>query len=340
MRRAALAAAALAVALALAWWGSGRWSERALRAAGPHATELRLTVPAGATVRGVLTELETRGALHDARAVELALRAGGRSVSVKAGEYLIAPRASAADILEQLTAGRVVLEQLTIVEGWTFMQLRRALENHPKVRATLRGLDDAGVMRALGAPGEHWEGRFNPDTYRFAAGTTDQEILTMAYHAMQKILATEWQQRADGLPLHTPYEALTLASVVEKETGLASERARIAGVFLQRLQRGMRLQSDPTVIYGLGASYDGDIRSRDLANDTPYNTYTRAGLPPTPIALPGRDALHATLQPEITGEIYFVATGAGDGSHHFSRTLEEHNAAVRRYLARLRRLQP
>lgn len=340
MRRAALALAALAFVLALAWWGYGRWSERALHAAGPHTAELRLIVPPGATVRSVLAELETRGALRDARAVELVLRARGRPVSIKAGEYLVPPRASAGEILEQLASGRVVLEQLTIVEGWTFAQLRRALESHPRVRATLRGRSDAEVMRALGAPGEHPEGRFHPDTYRFAAGTTDREILAMAYRAMERALATEWRQRAEGLPLRTPYEALTLASIVEKETGLAAERARIAGVFVQRLQRGMRLQSDPTVIYGLGARYDGDIRSRDLAGDTPYNTYTRAGLPPTPIALPGRDALRATLRPELTGELYFVATGAGDGSHHFSRTLEEHNAAVRRYLERLRRQQP
>jgi UPF0755 protein len=194
-------------------------------------------------------------------------------------------------------------------------------------------------MAALGHAGEHPEGRFFPDTYRFAAKTTDLEILGLAYNSMRRVLEGAWQQRSTDLPFKTPYEALTLASVVEKETGLPAERPRIAGVFVSRLRKGMRLQSDPTIIYGLGARYDGDIRTRDLSTDTPYNTYTRAGLPPTPIALPGRESVLAAVRPEETGELYFVATGDGAGGHHFSKTLEEHNAAVKSYLARLRSQQ-
>jgi UPF0755 protein len=194
-------------------------------------------------------------------------------------------------------------------------------------------------MAALGHPGEFPEGRFFPDTYRFAAKTTDVEILGLAYNAMQRVLDGAWQQRTSDLPFQTPYEALTLASIVEKETGLPAERPKIAGVFVTRLRKGMRLQTDPTVIYGLGVSYDGDIHTRDLVTDTPYNTYTRAGLPPTPIALPGRESVLAAVRPQESGEIYFVATGSGDGGHHFSKTLEEHNAAVKSYLDHLRAQQ-
>jgi peptidoglycan lytic transglycosylase G len=191
-------------------------------------------------------------------------------------------------------------------------------------------------MAAIGHAGEHPEGRFYPDTYRFAAGTTDRELLSLAYRKMAEALQAAWESRAAGLPLETPYQALTLASIVEKETGLASERPRIAGVFVTRLRKGMRLQTDPTVIYGMGTAYDGNIRERDLRTDTPYNSYTRAGLPPTPIALPSRGSLEAATRPLETGDIFFVATGEGDGSHVFSATLEAHNAAVARYLARLR----
>jgi UPF0755 protein len=204
------------------------------------------------------------------------------------------------------------------------------------VVSTLAGKSDAQVMAAIDHPDEYPEGRFFPDTYRFAARSTDVELLKLAYASMQRVLDEAWSQRADDLPFATSYEALILASIVEKETALASERPRIAGVFTTRLRLGMRLQSDPTVIYGLGASYDGEIRTRDLTADTPYNTYTRVGLPPTPIALPGREALRAAVRPDVTGDLYFVATAAGDGAHHFSKTLGEHNAAVKQYLTRLR----
>lgn len=307
----------------------------AMNGAGPHTAAVPLEVKPGATVRSVLAELETRGALADRRAVELLLRIRG-SPQVKSGRYEIPAQASAAEILRQLEEGRVVFEALTIVEGWTFADMRRAIEAHPEIRATLRGKDVAEIMAAIGHPGEHPEGRFFPDTYRFAADTTDRDLYAVAYRKMAQALETAWGSRAEGLPLANAYEALILASIVEKETGLASERPRIAGVFVTRLRKGMRLETDPTVIYGLGDAYDGNIRTRDLRTDTPYNTRTRKGLPPTPIALPSRDALEAVAHPLETGDIFFVATGAGDGSHFFSRTYEEHTAAVKRYLARLR----
>jgi UPF0755 protein len=284
----------------------------------------------------VLASLHERGALAAQRPIEIYLRLHGRHLRIKAGTYEIPPHASAAQIIELLQSGRVILEALTIVEGSTFAELRRALATDPEVLNTLAGKSDAEVMAAIEHPDEYPEGRFFPDTYRFAARTTDIEILKLAYASMERLLAQSWSERAPDLPLTTPYEALTLASVVEKETGLAAERPRIAGVFIARLRLGMRLQSDPTVIYGLGEHYDGEIHTRDLTGDTPYNTYTRVGLPPTPIALPGREALQAALHPQETGELYFVATASGDGAHHFSKTLEEHNAAVREYLQRLR----
>lgn len=313
-----------------------RWLQQELVSPGPAVATTRVEVAAGSSFRGALAALAQRGVLDHPRAVELALRSRGRSPQVKAGTYDISPRSSAAEIVRRLEKGDVVLEQLTVVEGSTFAELRRALERHPQVQATLRGKSDAEVMVAIGSGGEAPEGRFFPDTYRFAAHTTDMEILRMAHSSMQRALDEAWKSHAPELPIRTPDEALILASIVEKETGAAAERPRIAGVFMQRLRIGMRLQSDPTVIYGMGVRYDGDIRNRDLTTDTPYNTYTRAGLPPTPIALPGRESLKAVAHPEETGALYFVAVGDGSGAHYFSKTLEEHNEAVRRYLARLR----
>jgi len=306
-----------------------------MQAAGPHRQPLELVVKPGATVRAALADLDARGALADRRAVELRLRILGWP-QIRSGRYEIPAGASPAEILRQLAEGRVILEALTVVEGWTFADMRRVIEAHPQVKVTLRGMDTAGLMSAIGHAGEHPEGRFFPDTYRFAAGTTDRDLYALAYRKMAEALDTAWAGRAADLPLADAYAALTLASIVEKETGLASERPRIAGVFVTRLRRNMRLQTDPTVIYGIGPAYDGNIRDRDLRTDTPYNTYTRGGLPPTPIALPSREALEAVAHPLETGDIFFVATGAGDGSHVFSATLEAHNAAVAKYLARLR----
>ncbi|HUN25371.1 MAG TPA: endolytic transglycosylase MltG [Steroidobacteraceae bacterium] len=335
LRRLALLAIVLAAAAAALVAGDLGLSA-AYRAPGPAASATRVEVEPGSTVRGVLLHLGAAGLLAHPRLTELYLRVHGRRFSIKAGEYEIPARASAADIVTLLAEGRVVLEQLTIIEGSTFADFRHALESDPAVRSTLRTKSDAEVMALLGHPGEQPEGRFFPDTYRFAAGTADIDILRLAYSRMQHVLAAAWAVRAPGLGLESAYQALILASIVEKETGLASERPLIAGVFIERLRKGMRLQSDPTVIYGLGASYDGQIHSRDLAAATPYNTYTRTGLPPTPICLPGRESILAAVQPRVTGALYFVATGDGDGGHHFSATLAEHDLAVQHYLARLR----
>jgi UPF0755 protein len=325
-------AALLAAAAGAVYW---QRAEAVMRAPGPHLHSIPLEVKPGATVRAVLAELETRGALADRLTVELRLRVRGWP-QIKTGRYEIPAAASPQDILRQLAEGRVVLEVLTVIEGWTFADMRRAIEAHPRINVTLRAKSIAELMSEIGHAGEHPEGRFFPDTYRFAAGTTDRDLYSLSYRKMAETLEAAWNSRAAGLPISSAYEALTLASIVEKETGLASERPRIAGVFTTRLRKNMRLQTDPTVIYGIGPSYDGNIRERDLRADTPYNTYTRAGLPPTPIALPSREAIVAATRPQETGDIFFVATGIGDGSHVFSATLEEHNAAVQRYLARLR----
>lgn len=319
--------------------GALGWMERMMVTAGPHAEVVRIHVYPGRSLRATLQEIAARGALRDPRAVEWYVRLRGERVAAKAGNYDLPARATPADILAQLNAGRVVLEQLTVVEGWTFADMRRAVDEHPRIRHTLKGQPVEALMRAIGHGGTHPEGRFFPDTYRFADGTTDREIYSLAWDTMARELAAAWATRRANLPISSADEALILASIVEKETALASERPLIAGVFTARLRKGMRLQTDPTVIYGLGSRYDGDIRRRDLTADTPYNTYTRAGLPPTPIALPGRESLRAVAQPHESGALYFVATGKGDGSHVFSKTLAEHNAAVARYLARLRAQQ-
>ena len=335
IRRVGLVILAIAV-VAVAGYAGATWLARGYRAPGPAEAAIRVEVQPGSTVRGVLKHLAAARALAHPRLTELYLRLHGRHFSIKAGEYEVPPHASAADVVTLLAEGRVVLEQLTVVEGATYQDFRRELESDPHVKANLRGASDEAVMAAIGHADEQPEGRFFPSTYRFASGTTETELLKMAYDKMSDVLAAAWAQRAQDLPFATPYQALVLASIIEKETGLASERPLIAGVFVERLKKGMRLQSDPTVIYGMGAEYTGTIRTRDLTTDTPYNTYTRAGLPPTPISLPGRESILATVRPNDTGNLYFVATGDGDGAHHFSTTLADHDAAVRHYLVRLR----
>jgi UPF0755 protein len=234
-----------------------------------------------------------------------------------------------ADVIDRLRRGETLKEKLTIVEGWTFREMRAALAAQPLLRRDSAAMSDAQVLAAVAAGEAHPEGLFAPDTYVFDAGSSDLEILRAAYRAQQARLARAWQDRAADLPLKSPYEALILASIVEKETGQPAERGRIAGVFVNRLRAGMLLQTDPTVIYGLGEKFDGNLRKRDLAADTPYNTYTRAGLPPTPIALPGAAAIEAALKPEPTRALYFVARG--DGTSQFSDSLAEHNRAVSKY---------
>ncbi|MBS0578679.1 MAG: endolytic transglycosylase MltG [Proteobacteria bacterium] len=306
------------------------------RAPGPAAQAARIEVAPGSSLRSVLARLQAQGVVANARAISWYLKLKNQQVRVESGVYEIPAHASPEAILQLFAEGRVVLEQLTVVEGATFAEFIALLDAHPAVAHTLRGRTPGEVMAALGHPGELPEGRFFPDTYRFAARSSDAAVLTLAYDAMQRALDSAWESRAPGLPFSDPAQALILASMVEKEAALKSERALIAGVFIERLRKGMRLQSDPTVIYGLGAAYDGTIHTRDLQADNPYNTYTREGLPPGPICLPGRESLVAAVHPEESGALYFVATGLGDGAHHFSRTLEEHNAAVQAYLKHLR----
>lgn len=323
------------LSLALVAGGAWLWLDALLDRAGNQSEVIELRVASGDSLRVSLQRLEAAGALKQARVIERWVRWQYPNFILKKGRYAIVPGATARDIVEQLRAGQVILESLTIIEGTRFADFRRALELHPEVKVTLRGLSDEAVMRELGLAG-HPEGRFFPDTYRFAAGTTDRQLLELAHLRMDRLLGALWAERAADLPLATPEEALVLASIVEKESGLASERARIAGVFVSRLKLGMRLQSDPTVIYGIGDAYDGNIRRVHLTTDTPYNTYTRRGLPPTPIALPSESALRATLQPQLTGDLFFVATGDPDGSHRFSKTYDQHRLAVRAMLERQR----
>jgi len=312
------------------------WLGQEFRREGPAPGAVRIEVEPGTSVRSVLAQLEAGGSLRSARTVEWYLRLHGRRPRVQSGAYELPAHASPAQILSLFEEGKVILEQVTVVEGATFADFLDALEQHARIAHTLRGKNPAEIMAALGHPEVPAEGAFFPDTYRFAANTSDAAILTLAWDSMQRALAAAWQARSPDLPLATPYQALILASIVEKEAALESERALIAGVFVNRLRKGMRLQSDPTVVYGLGTHYDGTIHTRDLLRDNPYNTYTREGLPPTPIALPGRESLLAAVRPATTPALYFVATGLGDGAHRFSSTLQEHNSAVQTYLERLR----
>lgn len=295
----------------------------------PNTTTISYELKPGSNFIRVLNELKAEGLIEAPRYLRWYARLTGRARHIKAGEYTIPPGMTPRQLLAMFTAGKVRQYALTLVEGWNFRQVMDAVNSHPALTHTLIGQDDATIMARLGHPGEHPEGRFLPDTYHFPRGLSDVAFLQRAYDAMARFLAQEWAKRAVGLPFKTPYEALILASIVEKETGLASERRAIAGVFVRRLQKGMRLQTDPTVIYGMGERYQGNIRKRDLLRDTPYNTYRRGGLPPTPIAMPGRAAIHATLHPDASDNIYFVARG--DGSHQFSATLDEHNEAVIKY---------
>lgn len=292
---------------------------------------LVLVVKPGMGIREIAEELENQqpGLLRSPLYLAGYARSQGLSTKLKAGEYAVTPELTPRGLLDQIVNGRVIQYPLRVVEGWTFQELRQALAAHPKIVQTLRETSDADLMVRLGRPGEHPEGRFFPDTYRFPAGTTDEAFLRRALAVMDRQLRDVWERRAANLPLHDPYQALILASIIEKETGLAGERPTVAGVFIRRLQKGMLLQTDPTVIYGLGAAFDGNLRRRDLTADTPYNTYTRKGLPPTPIALPGAAALAAAVNPADGDALYFVATGTG--GHTFSATLEEHQRAVRRY---------
>lgn len=293
-------------------------------------------IPPGTPFSLVGRNLEERGLLDDHRVLRWYARWTGDASAVHAGEYRIDAGTTPRKLLEQFTSGDVRLYSFTIVEGWNYREMLSALQAHPEIGKTLTDEDWPLLLEELGSTAGWPEGLFLPETYRFPRGTTDRALLAEAYRLMQETLQVEWPQRAAETPVSDPYEALILASIVEKETARADERKRIAGVFARRLEKGMRLQTDPTVIYGIGPAFNGNLTRRDLQTDTAYNTYTRHGLPPTPIAMPGRAAIHAALNPADGGELFFVATGLGDGSHKFSKTIEEHEAAVQEYLKRLR----
>lgn len=286
-------------------------------------------VSPGVTLAEVASELSTAGLIDDPTYLVWYARWKKLAHRIKAGEFRLEPGITAPALLDLLISGKTISHSLTLIEGWTFRQVRAAVARHAMIDPTLKEFTDAEVMAKLGFPGEHPEGRFFPDTYLFPRETTDQDFLKRAYRRMQAELTKLWPGRAANLPLQDPYQALILASIVEKETGVPDERPHIAGVFVNRLRKGMRLQTDPTVIYGLGERFDGNLRRAHLREDTPYNTYVRTGLTPTPICMPGRAALTAVLNPFSTEDLYFVARG--DGSHEFSKTLRAHNAAVRKF---------
>lgn len=315
---------------ALAYGAYAYWQSR-LDAPVAIAEPTLYEVPRGASYHRIVADLAEQGIIAEAWPYKVLARVSQDDLpQLRAGEFMIEPGMSGRELLSLLSSDRVVTYSLTIPEGWTFDDMRGALADAPKLVRSTGGMSNEEVMAELGHPDQHPEGRFFPDTYSYHKGLSDLDILRQAYDRMQAELNRVWETRDDGLPLDSPYEALIMASLIERETGVDGERREIAGVFVRRLERGMRLQTDPTVIYGMGDEYQGNITRADLRRATPYNTYVIDGLPPTPIALPGRAALEAAVDPAEGDTLYFVAKG--DGSHHFSRTLSEHNAAVRRYI--------
>ncbi|MCL2297084.1 MAG: endolytic transglycosylase MltG [Proteobacteria bacterium] len=295
-----------------------------------------LTVPKGATLNQVAATLARDGVLRHPWQLTVPARAQGQAAAIKAGRYRFEGEMTLTSLLQKLVDGITVPVVVTITEGSTFADLKRRLRDQPDIVNTVLDAPDAQILQAVGASETLPEGLFFPDTYHFAADSDDVTVLKTAYQALQTRLSESWAKRQEGLPLASPYEALILASIVEKETGTASDRPLVASVFINRLRIGMRLQADPTVIYGMGARYDGKLRRRDLDTDTPYNTYTRAGLPPTPIAMVSQASLDAVLQPPSTKYMYFVSRNDGSGSSEFSETLDQHNRAVARYILKRR----
>jgi UPF0755 protein len=316
----ALAATVAAVSLATTWLN------RPLALAGETA---EYSVEPGKTSREIADGWVRAGVQTSPFLLYQWFRWSGRARQIRAGSYEISAGTTPIRLLDKMVRGDETLATVRFTEGWTFRQIRAELARAEGLKPTIAAMSDADVMTALGAAGISPEGRFHPDTYTYSKGSTDVALLKRAYRAMAKRLADAWQERDPATPLQSPDEALTLASIVEKETGVAADRGRVAGVLVNRLRIGMPLQTDPTVIYGLGAAFDGNLRKRDLLTDGPYNSYTRAGLPPTPIAVPGRASLLAAVRPEQTKALYFVSRG--DGSSEFSETLADHNRAVNRY---------
>ena len=312
---------AMAAAGGFAWW--------AYQPLGLSASPVEVIIKPNSGVASVGRQIQRGGVAMDPRLFQLLARITGHGGDLKAGGYQFETGVTPLDVIDKLARGDVTHFVVTVIEGWEFRKMRAAVDASPALRHDTRGMSDAELMKAIGAPEASPEGLFFPDTYLFARGSSDLELYKHAYRAMQRRLNEAWNARSPDLPYKTPYEALVMASIVEKETGQAAERPMIAAVFINRLRKNMLLQTDPTVIYGLGEAFDGDLRKRDLQADTPYNTYTRTGLPPTPIALPGLASLAAATTPAPSDALYFVARG--DGSSHFSNSLPEHNRAVDKY---------
>jgi UPF0755 protein len=311
-----------AAAFALAW----QWVDKPLPLL---ASSAELSIEAGATSRDIAQAWVDAGVKTDPRYLYAWFRWSGQAKRIRAGSYEIDANTSPRQLLEKLVQGREALEQVRFIEGWTLRQLRAELAKAPALKASTSSMSDEQLMNAIGAPGQAAEGRFFPDTYAYSRGVSDVTVLKRAHRAMKQRLETAWAERAADTPLKSADDALILASIVEKETGQSADRGLVAGVFVNRLRIGMPLQTDPTVIYGLGSNFDGNLRKRDLQTDTPYNTYTRNGLPPTPIALPGLASLRAAVKPDATRALYFVAKG--DGHSAFSDNLADHNRAVNKY---------
>ena len=321
-----LLTAALLLAGAALWWLNTPMPLRLQ----PGNPVLDLEIEPKTSANNVAEVVVASGADVPVQLLQAWFRFSGQARLIKAGSYELVPGTSPRKLLRMLVRGEEALKNITLVEGWTFVQVRAALQKAELLAPETIGLEPEMIMEKLGRPGVHPEGRFFPDTYTYAKGSSDLALLKRAARAMDKRLDAAWSLRAADTPLKSPEQALILASIIEKETGKAADRAQIGGVFSNRLRIGMPLQTDPTVIYGLGIKFDGNLRKRDLQADTPYNTYTRGGLPPTPIAMPGRAALLAAVQPAPTQALYFVARG--DGSSHFSSNLDEHNRAVNKYI--------
>lgn len=325
-----LLAGLLLVVLGLAAAGYGVWWWVMHRAVPMQAERVDYIIESGSGPRAIARAMHQAGIAVDENQFMWLARLTEKDTQLQAGAYEAVQGDTLWTLLERMAAGDMIQTRLTLIEGWDYQRIRQALAQNKQVKQTLTEVSDAELLQRLGADASHPEGLFYPDTYVFVPGTTDYDILRRAYQAQTELLTQLWAERDPELPLKTPYEALILASIVEKETGQGAERARVAGVFVNRLRRGMLLQTDPTVIYGMGEAYQGRIRKRDLQTDTPWNTYTRAGLPPTPIATPSKAALTAALHPEQHNFYYFVARG--DGTSEFSRNLNEHNRAVRKYI--------
>jgi UPF0755 protein len=290
---------------------------------------LQFTVTPGTSLKGLAAQLKRAGMLKEGIRFRIIGRIMGYASRVQSGAYSIDKPLTPLELYGKLVRGEVTQAAILLVEGWNIREVRQELARHPQLEHRLVDMTDAEVLAEIGAEERHPEGLFFPDTYFFNPGSEDIEILRRAYRKQKQKLKEAWETRSPGLPYSTPYEALIMASIIEKETGAAEERPLIAAVFINRTNKGMRLQTDPTVIYGMGASFDGNLRKADLQRDTPYNTYTRKGLPPTPSAMPGEAAIRAALNPARSDALYFVARG--NGTHYFSATLEEHNRAVNRY---------